>query len=194
MLTGRDREGLLHGRFPIMAKKKQSSEPIPLAGYIPANFNPVISANSILQIPPYPDKGVRFDQYAKDQKGQGYVLFRQSTRFYSIGLTNQIGPTLYTITRDNKATTIFYCAGIFLQYIGTGQDINDFIDLYDGSAVNPRFRFFVWANTGSLVHNVYIDLSNCPREFNSDIVVSIANGLSNQEFIHLEMFGWDQTL
>jgi hypothetical protein len=183
--------------FPVpfqMAKKKTSREPIPLAGYIPAGFNPSDNIKTILQIPPYPDKGVRFDQYSKDQKGSDYILFRNSTRFYSIALTNQISPTLYTLTRSNKATTVFYCAGIYIQYVGTGNDINDYIDLYDGSAINPRFRFFVWSQTGSLAHNVFIDLSNCPREFNSDIVISIANGLSNQEFIHIEMFGWDQTL
>jgi hypothetical protein len=175
-----------------MAKKK-TSEVIPLAGYIPANFSPGITGDQIKLIPPYADKGVRYEGYSKDQRGSDYTLIKQETRFYSQANTN-IADGPVTLTRPNKSTAIFYCTGILVQYTVSATALTKYIDLQDGSAVSPRFRVFMFGDAAGVVsRSFYINFKDHPRMFDGDIIIQYNNGLSNLEFFHIELFGWDET-
>jgi len=178
-----------------MAKKKAVVQDY-LAGYVPATYSPGVTVGQIKQIPPYPDKGVAFAQYAKDQRGDDFLLVRQTPRFYSVAYTNQVSPTTDTITRSNKATAIFYCTGVLVQFKASLSSTSAYVDLYDGSSINPRFRVFYWGDSTAAANKMahfFVDLSGCPRKFDQDIQVLINNGLTSGEWLHLELFGWEET-
>jgi hypothetical protein len=173
-----------------MAKKKTSREPDYLAGYIPATFNPGVTAQEILQIPPYDDVGVSFKNYSKDLRGSSYILKRQLTRFYSYALSNSAAGNA-TIARSNKATHTFYCSGILFQASVNPLSLSTYIDIRDGSATEPRARIFTWTAAG-VANYIWLDLSSCPRKFVNDIVIHFNAALALTDFVHIELFGWDE--
>lgn len=171
----------------MMAKK---TNVVPLAGYISSSFNPSVTAEQIKQIPPYSDPGIDFKGYSKEQRGDQYVLFKQNTRFYSYANSNVASPSTITLTRSNLSTAIFYVTGILIQYKSSGSSLVKYVDLQDGSIISPRLRVFLFGDT---MQNFFINLKDCPRKFDGNISILFNDGLSNLEFFHVELFGWDET-
>jgi len=71
--------------------------------------------------------------------------------------------------------------------------IGKYVDIQDGSAITPRLRVHLWGETTNApISNLFLDFSSCPRKFDGNISISYPDGLSNLEFCHIELFGWEE--
>lgn len=82
---------------------------------------------------------------------------------------------------------------MLIQYRMSSTALNNYVDVQDGSAVTPRVRIHLWGETTNApISNLFLDFSSCPRRFDSNIVLYFPSGLTNLEFVHIELFGFEE--
>jgi len=87
-----------------MVKKKRDILS-PLAGYIPASYSPEITGKEIKIIPPYPDRGVRFERFFKEVDKEFYSVKPQTPIHFITAINQAAGsgtPLIYTVPSGKK--------------------------------------------------------------------------------------------
>jgi len=179
------RESPLPDGYLNMAKKKVVNDY--LAGYVPANFTPLVTTEQIKQIPPYPDPGVKFAGYAKVLSSNGnYDLKKQQTQHttaYYSNTASGVQPSIF----DVPAGKTFYMTGICSQHSAVTTVPTAFL-LIDGAATLPNARMRV--QIGNQVNEQYIDFSGSPRPFNTSIIPYFDAALGLTQYVAFDLFGW----
>jgi len=167
-----------------MAQKKKTKETF-LNGYIPANvdINP-ITKESIEQIPPYPDGGVRYAGYAKQLLGDGkYKLLRQETVFTSY---QSVASTTEVVLLTVPAKRSFYCTHI--QFISdNASTVPTIVRLFDGvnAIANAKWQWAILSNEQFLNH----DFTNSPRRFDTSVIIDFDQN-TIADYYCINLFGW----
>lgn len=158
-----------------MAKKKKTNTVDYLSGYIPADFNPIVTQATIKQIPPYEDAGVKFQGYSKKLIKDGeYQLFPQQRFFMQDNASNTLSDQTLFIIPANR--TLYVSSIWFSGTVGTSTDA---WDLQDGSLLLARFQNF--AN-----HQEQI-IFDPPLKFNHSVQWDMQQTGTQ---LYLNVFGW----
>lgn len=165
-------------------------------------FEPFAGTKVPVQLPTqfgneYSDQSVRYETKSKVPiPGGGYTLKNQETRFYSFaGVSLAMGDN--PATRSNYQTRNFICTGILLQFgnipASGGMPID--VRIYDTNGLtagNMKFRYLI-TEFSKPSHDIFIDLSSCPRKFISQYFNFYADTLLDTVW-HMELFGFDEEI
>lgn len=171
--------------------KKKTSD---VVAYVPLNTSykvePLVE-QKISQIPPYEDKGVKYQgKYKSQQSENTFELKTQTTRYYTIGGRLNAGSNLFT---RSPATTKFYCTKMIIQYGNPSTWGNlAYIQVSDvkNSIATAQFTFWSIKNEPE---PLVIDFSDSPRLFEgTQIDLNSSFGFAINEFIHFSLYGWEE--
>lgn len=174
-----------------MAKKKATE--VVYTPYGDVSQVPSIVQQTIQQIPPYEDSGVRYQgKYKIQQTETRYELKAQETRFYTLGIGGgSFGSTLFSRSRPQ---TRFYCTKMIIQHrapsffsMTLGQ-----IRISDVKGTNGSARFYYYP-TKENPEPIVLDFSDCPRKFEGDSFdVYTQYSFAAGEFLIVSLFGWEE--
>lgn len=169
-------------------KAKVVNEPTYLEGYVPTSYSPIISSNSIQQIPPYDDAGVSYKLYSKRLKSDGlYELFPQTRQTHT--LVMPAAGTVYTEPRnDNKK--VFYVTHLHIDYYNNSGAFRE-LALRDGATASDRNVYQFRVNFDQ--SHFDIDLSDSPLSFYApDIAISVNAPIGAGNYILVTLSGWTE--
>jgi len=170
-----------------MAKKKTSKESVSyLEGYIPAGFTPTTSAQEIIQIPPYPDVGVKFAGYSKTARSQGYEINPQIRRTQTGTITGAVTTSITGTRLDPKLK--FYAGNLHIDCSTTNGGIT--LTIHDGATSAGRERARCVLSAG--IQHFDIDFSNSPRDFITESLTFVLSGVMGgaSDFLSATLIGW----
>lgn len=163
-----------------MAKKKTSQ-----IAYTPlSNVNPIPEIQ-IKSIPPYNDRGIKYQGYSKKNVGNGeYSLYPQIPRIQRAQISGAAG-TNATGTRLDLGKK-FYASSFHIDCSSTNSGVS--VVIGDGSSAQPRMVFTLTAG----VQHFNIDCYDSPREFSNDVLdVTLSGGMGGaSDFLDILMIGW----
>lgn len=171
-------------------KKKNSN----IIAYVPLNTSykvePLIE-QKISQIPPYEDRGVKYQgKYKSQQSENTYELKTQTTRFYNIVGKLAAGSNL---NARSPNTTRFYCTKIIIQHrkastFGTLAYIQ--VSDVKGTTASSRLTYFPTKEEPEMM---VLDFSDSPREFlGEQIDIYSSYGMAADEFVSISLYGWEE--
>lgn len=172
-----------------MAKKNQEVAYVP---FDQVSKIPAITQQTIQQIPPYEDRGVKFQgKYKTQQTETRYELKAQETRFYTLGIANgAFGSNLFPRSRPQ---TRFICTKVIIQMHDTNTHSLSLAQfrVADVKGTNGSTRFYFFPVEAAGVYT--LDFTDSPRVFEGEQFDLYCQwSLGATEFIVVSLFGWEE--
>jgi hypothetical protein len=166
-----------------MAKKKAKAVTNYLAGYVPATYDPGVTAKEIASIPPYPDSGVEYAGFAKRESNGSYQLLKQIPYRRTMVFSRAASGASLSLTALKDADKDIYISFISLDY---GTDTGMFVDLYAYNAGLLLFRTSLNNTSGQKLFHFPVPLLMNDTTFDNVVSASSTSTLT------YTIIGWQE--
>jgi hypothetical protein len=141
-----------------------------------------------VQIPNYEDSGVRFQGWAKKDKGNNQFELKKQVRvIYNAKITHSNVSVPFTINRSNS--TKFYCTAVIIE---TDSPMN-YLDIYDGVYNTSNAKIYLkmsGTNPTRYDKEIYFDI---PLEFSGNILLYQTAVWGVDNYLTITFYGWEES-